>query len=277
MYTKAQVTTKINANSPDNSSGYTTNTRLRELAEYLNNRESLATETKYTNSNKPSYTLLSQFMDYLMGNNIPIWANDQIYPAGYVVMHTGKLYRAKVNVSASGDEPIVNTDWDPVLPLYSVPTYDAGTDYAMGFVVQYDGKMYIANADVGGGEDPPDELVYWDKIGIFDDDDINELATIQSLVAKADDTIVAMASGTEIDWSAGAYFEKATTGCTFTYANLVKGKTITVEITYTSGSAVNWPSGTKTTGTIEVGVNVCKAYCVSASPVRVIIDIKKYV
>lgn len=272
MYTKAQVTTKINANSPDNSSGYTTNARLRELAEYLNNRESLATETKYTNSNKPSYTLLSQFMDYLMGNNIPIWANDQIYPAGYVVSHSGKLYRAKTAISTGGDEPLINTDWDPVQPLYSVPEYDDLNDYPIGYIVQYEGKLYKANADVGGGEDPPSELVFWNRIGIYDDDDINELATIQDLVTKNDMSEVAI-SALNIDWSLGKYFTKTIgSASTFTFSNVVVGKTIIVEVT--GGYDITWPAGKLVNGNRDSALTYYHVTCLKTG--KYLIEIKTF-
>lgn len=271
-YTKSQVQAKIDANFKDNVTGFVTPALAREVSEYLKNLESLASETKYTNSNKPSYTLLSQFMDYLMGNNIPIWANDQYYPAGYFVSHSGILYRTKVVISPGGDEPLVSINYDPVQPLFSIPTFDDAKDYPAGFITQYNNKLYKAKADVGGGEDPPSELVYWDRIGIFNDEDINELATIQDLVLKNNMTEVAI-SALNIDWSLGKYFTKTITEPkTFTFSNVVVGKTIIVEVT--GGYEITWPTGKLVNGTRDSALTYYHVTCLKTG--KYLIETKTY-
>lgn len=271
-YSKAQIQTKIDTEIADNTSNLVTPAKLRATLAYLKDQLNLASEVSHTNAAKPTYTLLSQFIDFLMGNNIPIWNNTDPFLEHYVVSHNGILYKAKQNIGDGEDEPQVNSHWMPILPLYSVPEYNAANDYPAGYVVNSDGKIYIANQDVPAGEDPPSEQVLWDRMGIFDDDDINELATISDLVSKNDMREVAVAA-LNIDWSLGKYFTKTVTQAeTFTFSNVVVGKTIIIEVT--GGYNITWPAGKLVNGTRDSSPTYYHVTCLKTG--KYLIEIKTY-
>lgn len=272
-YTPAQVQAKIDANCPDNTAGYTTNALMRVILEYLKDMYQTAPNVQHTN-NYVDGSHIGTIIDYLCSNNIPVWSSSKEYPAGFVVMFNGKMYRAISAVQDDEDDPQSETTlWSPIQPFFQIEEYNAAISYYEGQMVRYEDKIYIANTFAEFEGDPPDEPGVWDRIGLFDDDDINEMATIQDLVSKTDMTEVAI-SALDIDWSAGKYFTKTVTQDeTFTFSNVVIGKTIIVEVT--GSYDITWPAGKLVNGTRgEVLTTYYHVTCLKSE--KYLIEIKVY-
>jgi hypothetical protein len=271
-YSKAQIQTKIDTEIADNTSNLVTPAKLRATLAYLKDQLNLASEVSHTNAAKPTYTLLSQFIDFLMGNNIPIWNNTDPFLEHYVVSHNGILYKAKQNIEDGEDEPQVNSHWMPILPLYSVPEWNINNDYITGYVVLQSGRLYVANEDVTTGDDPPEDLIKWSQLTIKDDGDLLQFDTIADLVSKNDMTEVVI-SDLNIDWSLGKYFTKTIgSASTFTFSNVVVGKTIIIEVT--GGYDITWPAGKLVNGTRDSALTYYHVTCLKTG--KYLIETKTY-